>query len=144
MIVKNATVSAAPNGMTVLVTDDVGTIRRAVRRIVELCGCIALEADSIKETYELLEAHRIDLIFLNLYLPRPSAGERALIGIKKSYPDLPVVLTSCAVVDFALRRKYQSLGAHTCLQLPFYEDKCAEVLCRFGNNSDLRYLTGIN
>lgn len=143
IVTDNSLTAAMPAGTTALVADDVSTIRGAVKRIIELCGCVALEANSITETHDVLESHRVDVLFQNLYLPNPTAGERALVDIKKKYPDLPVVLTSCAVVDFAMRRKYQSLGAEACLQLPFYEDKCTEVLSNLNQKSNIGYLAGI-
>ncbi|MGD8317293.1 MAG: sigma-54 dependent transcriptional regulator [Myxococcales bacterium] len=82
-------------GATILVVDDEKNIRRTLRMVLEGSGFNALEAASAEECLGTLKEHEVDLVILDVRLPKMS-GIEALEKIR-SEPDtrrLPVLMVS--------------------------------------------------
>jgi DNA-binding NtrC family response regulator len=80
---------------TILVVDDEKNIRRTLRMVLEGSGFNALEASSAEECVDTLENHEVDLVILDVRLPKMS-GIEALQKIR-SDPEtrkLPVLMVS--------------------------------------------------
>ncbi|MFZ1864603.1 MAG: sigma-54 dependent transcriptional regulator [Polyangiales bacterium] len=80
---------------TVLVVDDEKNIRRTLRMVLEGSGFNALEASSAEQCLEMLKENEVDLIILDVRLPKMS-GIEALERIR-SAPEtrkLPVLMVS--------------------------------------------------
>jgi two-component system nitrogen regulation response regulator NtrX len=78
---------------TILVIDDEPGIRSAIRGILEDEGYNALVAEDAVVGLELLDRGGIDLVFLDVWLPR-MGGIEALTEMKKRRPELNVVVIS--------------------------------------------------
>ena len=78
---------------TILVIDDEPGIRSAIRGILEDEGYNALVAEDAVVGLELLDRGGIDLVFLDVWLPR-MGGIEALSEMKKRRPELNVVVIS--------------------------------------------------
>lgn len=116
------------NGHTkVLVLDDDEDTRFAIARILGKCDCDVVEAESVQASIDLLEQGSIDVIFSDMRIPGSDGGEELLQIVAKEYPQIDVVLMSCAMDD-AMRTRLIEMGATECLQKPFYKDTCMELL----------------
>lgn len=116
------------NGITkVLVLDDDEDTRFAISRILGKCDCDVVEADSVQASIELLEQGSIDIIFSDMRIPGSDGGEELLEIVAKEYPDIAIVLMSCAM-DADTRVRLIEMGATACVQKPFYKDTCIELL----------------
>lgn len=85
-------------GLTVLVVDDSAVMRKVVIRSARIAGldmARVVEAGDGTEALERLRSHEVDLIFLDLHMPRMN-GE-AFLHVLRATPgreDLPVVVIS--------------------------------------------------
>jgi two-component system, NtrC family, nitrogen regulation response regulator NtrX len=81
------------NGLTTLIVDDDPFVRESLREILEHAGYVALEAGDGKTALELLDQEHIDLLLLDLELPRVS-GMNVLREVADRHLDVPVVIIS--------------------------------------------------
>ena len=86
-----------PSGMvaTILVVDDEKNIRRTLRMVLEGSGFNTIEASSAEECLEQLDSNEVDLVILDVRLPKMS-GIEALAKIRDE-PEtrrLPVLMVS--------------------------------------------------
>ncbi|MDH3818509.1 MAG: response regulator, partial [Myxococcales bacterium] len=80
---------------TILVVDDEKNIRRTLRMVLEGAGFNTLEASSAEQCLEILENNEVDLLILDVRLPKMS-GIEALEKIR-NVPEtrrLPVLMVS--------------------------------------------------
>lgn len=77
----------------VLIIDDEEDIRFSLRGILEDEGLEVLEASCAEEGLTLADQDILDLIFLDIWLPRMD-GLTALQKLRATHPDLPVVMIS--------------------------------------------------
>ncbi|MDH3844877.1 MAG: response regulator, partial [Myxococcales bacterium] len=62
-------------GATILVVDDEKNIRRTLRMVLEGSGFSTLEAESAEAGLEALDNHEVDLVILDVRLPKMSGIE---------------------------------------------------------------------
>ncbi len=80
----------------ILVVDDEPNIRLVYREVLSDGGYEVLEAESGKETFEILNREPIDLVVLDIKL-RSESGLDVLQKMTNEFPNLPVVLCSAYV-----------------------------------------------
>ena len=104
---------------TILVVDDDDNVRRAVRYILKNHGFRVLEAQSGDLALELLNKEAIDLVILDLVMPRMDGTEVCdQIRANPTRALLPVVLFT--VVRREVCRDWTNYGkANACLTKPF-------------------------
>ncbi|MDH3202461.1 MAG: sigma-54 dependent transcriptional regulator [Myxococcales bacterium] len=110
-------------GATILVVDDEKNIRRTLRMVLEGSGFSALEAGSAEEGLEALENHEVDLVILDVRLPKMS-GIEALSKIR-SKPEtrrLPVLMVS-GHASLAEAVQAVQLGATDFFEKPLDRDR---------------------
>jgi DNA-binding NtrC family response regulator len=78
---------------TILVIDDEQPIRRSLRRILELDGHVVLEAEDGRAALALEDAHEIDLIITDVFMPEMD-GIEFLLDHQDRRPDLPIIAIS--------------------------------------------------
>ena len=106
---------------TVLVVDDEQHLLAALTRALQLEKLGALGATSGEEALALLPDHDVDLVLLDVKLPQMD-GIDALQAIKRSRPDVPVVMMSGhASVDIAVQAT--KLGADNFVEKPVSIDR---------------------
>ncbi|MDR1617958.1 MAG: sigma-54 dependent transcriptional regulator [Treponema sp.] len=111
----------------ILIIDDEAGIRRTLASILEDEGYRVITAEDAVLGLEILEKERIDLVFLDVLLPK-MGGIEALEKIRREKPDIEVVVISGhANVDMAVRAV--KLGAFDFLEKPLSLDKVLTV-CR--------------
>jgi two-component system nitrogen regulation response regulator NtrX len=110
-----------------LIIDDEQGIRRTLASIIEDEGYQAFTAEDALVGLEILEKEEINLIFLDVLLPK-MGGLEALEQIHRDWPDIEVVVISGhANVDMAVRAV--KLGAFDFLEKPLSLDRVLAV-CR--------------
>ncbi|GHU93325.1 sigma-54-dependent Fis family transcriptional regulator [Spirochaetia bacterium] len=118
---------AAAAGAAILIIDDEPGIRRTLASILEDEGYKAHTAEDAVLGLEILNREAIDLIFLDVLLPK-LGGMEALEQIRRDWPAVEVVVISGhANIDMAVRAV--KLGAFDFLEKPLSLDKVL-TLCR--------------
>jgi two-component system nitrogen regulation response regulator NtrX len=111
----------------ILIIDDEAGIRRTLASILEDEGYKVLTAEDAVLGLEMLERESVDLVFLDVLLPK-LGGMEALEKIRQEKPGIEVVVISGhANVDMAVRAV--KLGAFDFLEKPLSLDKVLTV-CR--------------
>jgi two-component system nitrogen regulation response regulator NtrX len=111
----------------ILIIDDEAGIRRTLASILEDEGYRVLAAEDAVLGLEILGREAVDLVFLDVLLPK-LGGMEALERIRKEWPELGVVVISGhANIDMAVRAV--KLGAFDFLEKPLSLDKVL-TLCR--------------
>jgi DNA-binding response OmpR family regulator len=80
----------------ILVVDDEPNIRFVYKEVLSEEGFDVLEAESGKDTFDILKRELIDLVILDVKL-RSESGLDVLQKIIKEYPNTPVVLCSAYI-----------------------------------------------
>jgi DNA-binding response OmpR family regulator len=80
----------------ILVVDDEPNLRLVYKEVLSDEGYEVLEAESIKETFDILNREEIDLVVLDIKL-RSESGLDVLQRITKEFSNIPVVLCSAYV-----------------------------------------------
>jgi DNA-binding NtrC family response regulator len=80
----------------ILVVDDETNVRLVYREVLSDGGYKVLEAESAKETFDILKRESVDLIVLDIKL-RSESGLDVLQKIANEFPNLPVILCSAYV-----------------------------------------------
>jgi two-component system nitrogen regulation response regulator NtrX len=113
--------------VAILIIDDEAGIRMTLASILEDEKYRVFTAEDAIVGLELMEKERIDLVFLDVLLPR-MGGMEALEQIRRDWPDVETVMISGhANVDMAVRAV--KLGAFDFLEKPLSLDKILTV-CR--------------
>jgi len=125
---SSRTAQAGPRSGTVLLVEDDGAVRNAVRRMLERAGYQVLEAVDAADGFKVAaeRAGTIDIVVTDLMMPGMSGSEFAN-RLAEMHPGLRVVLTSGYTDDAVLRRGMLG-AAHAFLQKPFTADQLANVI----------------
>jgi DNA-binding response OmpR family regulator len=104
----------------IVVADDDALTRSAYKAALERAGYVVLAAQDGEEATRFVERGGIDLLLLDILMPRKE-GLETLLEMKKRFPDLIIIAMSAggsrSEVDFlSLATKF---GAHGVLRKPF-------------------------
>ena len=117
-----------PSPNRLLIVDDEEGIRFSLRGILEDEGHIVLEAGSAEEGLAVLENERVDLLFLDIWLPGMD-GMTMLEKVHHLYPSLPVLMISghgsIETAVTAIRK-----GAHDFIEKPLSLEKVIIAVTR--------------
>ncbi|MDA2920471.1 response regulator [Desulfobacterota bacterium AH_259_B03_O07] len=80
----------------ILVVDDEPNIRFIYKEVLNEEGFEVAEAESVNETFDILNRENIDLVVLDIKL-RSESGLDILQRITREFPNIPVVLCSAYV-----------------------------------------------
>ena len=106
---------------TILIVDDEEGIRISLRGILEDEGHTVEEAGSAESALEFLQSNTIDLIFLDVWLPKMD-GLALLDLIKQQYAEIPVLMISGhGNIETAVNAIKK--GAHDFIEKPLSLDK---------------------
>lgn len=116
---------------TILVVDDDASIRRSLRRILELDGHDVQEAGNGSLALEGLTDRQLDLVITDIYMPEMD-GIEFVIRFRDLHPDTPVIAISgggYAPKEFVLKDA-SLIGATTTLSKPLTLDGVREAVAR--------------
>ena|SRR5581483_5843261 len=96
----------------ILIADDHAIVREGLKRIVAEVPdlVVAAEAGDGEEALEIVRRQSIDLVILDLSMPRKSGAE-ALRDIKREWPALPVLILSMHSGEQYAKRMIQAGAA---------------------------------
>jgi len=104
------------SNITILITDDEQSIRNSLREILEFEGYNVLEAESGRQTFEILEKNDIDLIFLDIKM-KGMDGIEVLEKMNEEALVVPVIMISGhGTIEIAVEAT--KLGAFDFLEKP--------------------------
>ncbi len=109
----------------ILIADDEKSIRIVLKKFLTSRGHEVLEAENGREVLEILKEEPVDLVFLDLKMPK-LGGLEVLEKVK----EVPVVvLTAYGTMDYTV--KAIELGAADYITKPFSFEEISEVLKKF-------------
>ena len=106
---------------TILIVDDDESIRITLKNIIDYEGYGCLLADDGIDALEQLTDNKIDLVLLDLRLPRMN-GMDVLKEAKKTNPNLPVIIVS-GQGTIKLAVEATKLGAYDFIDKPLSADR---------------------
>jgi len=109
---------------TVLIVDDEAVLRTLARRVLERAGYAVLEAADGVECLEHYKNGDVDLVFLDLSMPRMD-GSAAFRELRRLDPDVNVLLTS-GYNERATTAKFAGKGLAGFLQKPYTSGQLVE------------------
>ena len=109
----------------VLHADDADFLRNVVKDILSSQGYEVLQAKDGEECIDLLLRNQVDILLLDINMP--GNGLVILEEVKKTYPDLPVLMLS-AMADDQTVKKTLALGADGFVVKPFGAEDLIEHL----------------
>lgn len=109
----------------VLHADDADFLRNVVKDILSSQGYEVLQAKDGEECIDLLLRNQVDILLLDINMP--GNGLVILEEVKKTYPDLPVLMLS-AMADDQTVKKTLALGANGFVVKPFGAEELIEHL----------------
>jgi DNA-binding NtrC family response regulator len=116
-------------GKRILIADDDAQIRTLLRTVLEAHGYIVSHASDGTEAASLIRNEAPDLVVTDIFMPEAD-GFEVLAVIKKSYPDMPVIVVSGSqitpIVDFL--HLAGRLGAYSVLQKPFRPQELVDAV----------------
>ncbi len=112
---------------TVLIIDDEASVRDAASGILEFAGLNILAAEDGAQGLVRLANHpEIDLVLLDIQMPKMN-GVEVLVELRKTHPDLPVLLsTGYTDLDLHTLRKQHNVAA--ILQKPYVPDTLLHLI----------------
>ena len=91
---------------SVLVVDDDHNVREVVCRVVEQCGCTAIESHDYDQALELAAKHHIDAAITDWDLKKTRTGVDIARKLQRENPDLPLVfITGMSVCGLSAASK---------------------------------------
>jgi UDP-3-O-[3-hydroxymyristoyl] N-acetylglucosamine deacetylase len=104
------------NFKTILVVDDDASIRKSLQGVLLDEGYLVTEASNGLDALSLIETATPDAVLLDIWMPGLD-GLETLEKIKKSYPDLPVIMIS-GHATIATAVKATRMGANDFIEKP--------------------------
>jgi CheY-like chemotaxis protein len=93
--VEDARLPRGHAGETILVVEDNPGVREYARNVLIELGYDVIDAGNADEAFAVLNTRRrIDLLFVDVVLPRPMNGRELAQKIRSLNPDLPVLFTT--------------------------------------------------
>jgi two-component system response regulator FlrC len=115
--------------LPVLIVEDDGALREALRDTLELSGYRVVEATDGKDALERIERMRIGIVVADVQM-QPMDGEQLLREIRRRYASLPVLLmTAYGEIDRAVAAI--RAGACNYLAKPFEPDQLVSEVARW-------------
>lgn len=130
----------------VLIVDDSRSMRRVIRKILDLSGFQVgecLEAGNGREALDLLESHWVDLVLSDIHMPvMDGFGFIRAVRNSGSWADLPVVFITTESNEDRLQEA-MALGARGYIRKPFQPEEIRSLLCRVmgETNGDARSIS---
>jgi DNA-binding response OmpR family regulator len=126
--------------ITVLVVDDDPGMRDFVKDVLERGDCVVVTAESGKESLQLTERHRPDVVVLDLNMPDVD-GPDVLKQLRQRWPSLPVLILT-GFADGELMNRALESGPFTLLAKPCDPDELAATIRSLKHQERSRFLAG--
>lgn len=116
-------------GLSILIVDDNPVVLHATRAGAFQLGLAVECADSGERAIQALRAHPVDVVLMDLQMPRRSGIETTLAirALGVAWADLPVIAISATMSD-ADRARCRAAGMNACLEKPISPHRLAATL----------------
>jgi CheY-like chemotaxis protein len=113
----------------VLVVDDVATIRKIIRAILEKNQFEVLEAANGMDAVNVMNSTRVDLVIMDMVMP-DFGGLAALLNFRQIFEKTKVILMTGKVKEGSqdLQTMAEKLGVLHVLYKPFRKEQLLEVI----------------
>ena len=116
-------------GVSILLVEDNEVNREIVERMLEKTAATVITAENGAEAVELVKSHECDLILMDLQMPVMD-GFEATETIRRTYPHVPVIALTAAVMDTD-RRKAAAAGMNDHVAKPVDSNTLYRVLAEW-------------
>jgi CheY-like chemotaxis protein len=118
-----------PRIQRILVIDDDPAIRESTRRLLERAGYEVLVSDEGKAGLRLLEAHAVDLVLTDIYMPGED-GFTTMRRLRREWPGIKIITMTGGVRagPAELSETATALGAARTLSKPFNKAQLLDVV----------------
>ena len=117
----------------ILIVDDSRSMRRVIRKVLDLSGFQigeCLEAGNGQEALDVLENHWIDLVLSDIHMPvMDGLGFIRAVRSSTSWTDLPIIFITTESNEDRLREAME-LGAKGYIRKPFQPEEIRSLLCQ--------------
>jgi len=120
--------------MKILVLDDETKIQGILKGRLEMDGHEVYTAESGEDGLSIITQHQPQLVLLDLSLKGKLSGREVLVEVKKSSPQVHVVVVTGYVE--AESEEFQQLGAAGLLKKPLNLADLDAIVKRLGNSSE--------
>ena len=117
----------------ILVVDDEVEIRDILRDLLETEGYEVFEASDGIEAHKIYSEHSIDVIILDLIMPKKN-GLQSIIDFTKKFPDVKIIVMSGGGLDQL--NMARSFGARYVFSKPFRMKEMLEAVARLLADED--------
>ncbi len=130
----------------ILIVDDSRSMRRVIRKVLDLSGFQigeCLEAGNGQEALDALENHWIDLVLSDIHMPvMDGFGFIRAVRSSSSWTDLPIIFITTESNEDLLR-EVMELGAKGYIRKPFQPEEIRSLLCQIMGeaNGDARSIS---
>lgn len=121
--------------LNVLIVDDSMTMRRMVRRVIELTDVAVaqvFEAANGREALAVIDANQIDAVFTDLNMPEMS-GIELLQALKERPTQPPIRVVVSTDGSDARRQEAEGLNVTRYLEKPLRPEVMRDVLCELSD-----------
>jgi DNA-binding NtrC family response regulator len=112
---------------TILVIDDIPSIREIVVSFLTSKGFLVYEAENIKVAIAIYESHKIDIIITDIVMPHGD-GVRLIMDLKTRNPYVKIIAMSGAYNKNKFLEVAKFFGAHEILCKPFKTVELSAVI----------------
>ena len=110
----------------VLVVDDDEAVRRLILNVIQRLGYSSYGAENAARALQILDQQDIDLMLLDLHMPRPADGEDLLFLLRDRGDEVPIIIVSGWVDDEATINQPDCV--HAVLKKPVKIEALAETV----------------
>ena len=128
-------------GKKILVVDDNEMNRLVATTILNNYGALCIEALNGKESIEVLQADKIDLVLMDIQMPIMDGIEATRLIRKDISETLPVIALTANAIKGA-NEKYFALGMNDYLSKPFTENDLIKI-CAIWLGKKMKFITGV-
>jgi len=126
----------AKTGLSVLVVDDDGQIRKTLRGVLEDEGHSVGEAADGERALEILESRRFDVVLLDVNMPG-MGGLEVLTLVREAAPETGVIMVSGeSTISTAVRALKR--GAFDFIEKPIDPERLLDVIAQAGHVASIR------
>ncbi len=115
---------------TVLLIDDNESLRQVLDAVLSESGYDCLTAADGHEGWRQYQAHAIDIVITDIYMPEKD-GLETILQMRRERPDLPIIAmtgSDASRLNFDPLLVADKFGANVCLQKPFKNEELIQQI----------------
>ncbi len=121
-------------GLTALVAEDHPVNRRLMKTFLERAGAAVIEAEDGQEATELIARNAVDLVFMDIQMPRLNGYEATAWMRERGY-NLPIIACTASAQENE-RERSLGYGMTDILPKPYKRNEIIETLRKYGKKAE--------